>query len=124
MLSEVIDFVFKSKVRKCIDFSETSIYWTSKGAGRIYIIKETLVDAMPFIISKYFFAISEVVFKRDISMPMGIDPAPFWANCFIYLFESKYMKQLISNGSSEYINIMGFLYSLMTFALQTMAISF
>ena len=122
VLSEVIDFAFKSKVRKCIDFSETSMYWISKGAGRRYVIKETLVDAMPFIISKYFFTIGDIVFKRDISMPTGIDPAPFWANFFIYLFAAKYMKQLILNGS-KYINIMGFLYSLMTFVLKTMTVS-
>ena len=32
---------------------------------------------------------------------MGIDPAPFWANLFLYFFESKYVKQLISKGSSK-----------------------
>ena len=33
VVSELIDFVFKSKVRKKIGFSETSVYWTSKGVG-------------------------------------------------------------------------------------------
>ena len=33
VLSEVINFVFKSKVRERIGFSKTYIYWTSKGAG-------------------------------------------------------------------------------------------
>ena len=32
---------------------------------------------------------------------MGIDPAPFWANLLLYFFESNYIKQLISNGSSK-----------------------
>ena len=32
---------------------------------------------------------------------MGIDPAPFWSYLFLYFFESKYIKQLISNGSSK-----------------------
>ena len=32
---------------------------------------------------------------------MSFDPAPFWADVFLYLFESKYMKQLILNGSSK-----------------------
>ena len=34
VLSEIINFFFKSKVRKRTDFSKTFIYWTSKGAGR------------------------------------------------------------------------------------------
>ena len=52
--SEVINFFFKSKVRKCIGFSKTSIYWTSKGAGRRYFTKKTLVNAISFLINKCF----------------------------------------------------------------------
>ena len=44
VLSEVINFVFKSKVRKRIGFSKTYIYWTSKGAGRRYFTEQTLVN--------------------------------------------------------------------------------
>ena len=42
-----------------------------------------------------------MVLKQDIGIPMGIDPAQFWANLFLYFFESKYVKQLISNGSCK-----------------------
>ena len=44
VLSKVINFLFKSKVRKRIGFSKTYIYWTSKGAGRRYFTKQTLVN--------------------------------------------------------------------------------
>ena len=41
---------------------------------------------------------------------MGIDPALFWANLFLYFLESKFKKQLISNGCSKaYIYIMGYI---------------
>ena len=30
-----------------------------------------------------------------IGIPMGIDPAPFWANLFLYQYEQRYMTQLI-----------------------------
>ena len=39
------------------------------------------------------------MFKQDIGIPMGIDPAPFWANLFLYFFESKYVTSLVSQGS-------------------------
>ena len=52
--SEVINFFFKSKVRKCIGFSKTSIYWTSKGAGRRYFTKQTIVNSISFLINKCF----------------------------------------------------------------------
>ena len=44
VLSKVINFVFKSKVRKRIGFSKAYIYWTSQGAGRRYFTKQTLVN--------------------------------------------------------------------------------
>ena len=44
--SQVINFVFKSKDRRCIGFSKTSIYGTSKEAGRRHFIKQTHANAM------------------------------------------------------------------------------
>ena len=41
------------------------------------------------------------MFKQDIGIPMGIDPAPFRANLFLHHFESKYMKLLVSAGSDK-----------------------
>ena len=101
VLSEVIDFVFKSKVRKRIGLSKKSIYWTSKGNERGYFIKKTLANTVSFLINKCFFAIGNMAFKQDIVIRMGFDPAPFCTNFFLYFFESKYIKQIISNGSSK-----------------------
>ena len=39
ILSRIIYFVFKSKVRSKIGFSVTSIYWTSKGLDKRYFAK-------------------------------------------------------------------------------------
>ena len=33
---------------------------------------------------------------QAVGIPMGIDPAPFWANIFLYQFEQRYMSDLIS----------------------------
>ena len=32
---------------------------------------------------------------------MGIDPAPYWENLSLYIYESKYLQQLISQRSSR-----------------------
>ena len=66
MLSEVISFVFKSKVRQHIGFSKTSIYWTSKGAGRRYFTKKTLVNAISFFINKCFVTLLVTCFLNKI----------------------------------------------------------
>ena len=57
VLSEVVKFVFKSKVTKHIVFSIKSLYRTFKGAGRRYFTKKTLVNAMSFLINKCFYTL-------------------------------------------------------------------
>ena len=101
VLSELIDFVFKSKVQKKIGFSETSVYWTSKGVGKRFFTHQTLKDTVSYLIQKCFFKIGNLVFKQDIGIPMGIDPAPFWANLFLYYYESNYIQSLVSAGSDK-----------------------
>ena len=64
--SEFIKFFFKSKVRKCIGFSKTSIYWTSKGAGRRYFTKQTLINAISFLINKCFVTLLVTWFLNKI----------------------------------------------------------
>ena len=64
--SEVINFFFKSKVRKCIGFSKISIYWSSRGAGRRCITKQTLVIAMFFLMNKYFVTLLVKWFSNKI----------------------------------------------------------
>lgn len=81
MPSEVINFAFKSKVTKHIGISKISIYWTSKRAGRRYFTKQAIAKAIPFLINKYFFIffpIDNMIFKQDVVIEMGNDPAPFW----------------------------------------------
>ena len=57
VLPEVISFVFKYIVTQHIGFSKTSIYWTSKGVGRRYFTKQTLINAIFFLINRCFFTL-------------------------------------------------------------------
>ena len=101
VLFEIVQFVFKSKVRSRLGFSNTSIYWTSKGCGKRFFTEKSLTEAVTFLIKRCYFTIGNLVYKQDIGIPMGIDPAPFWANLFLYFFESKYVQLLISKGSPK-----------------------
>ena len=59
---------------------------------------------MSFLINKCFSSIGNKCFLNndtDTGKPMGIDPASFSVNFFLYFFKSKNIKQLISNGSSK-----------------------
>ena len=101
VLSEIVKFVFKSKVRRRIGFSNSSLYWTTKGVGKRYFTENRLIQSMTFLIKNCFFTVGNLVFKQDIGIPMGIDPAPYWANLFLYFFESKHVQQLVSKGSKR-----------------------
>ena len=50
-------------------------------------------------VAKCYFIIGNIVFKQEFVISMGIDPAPHWANLFLYFLKSKYVQQLISKGS-------------------------
>ena len=93
--------MFSNQSRNRIGFSHSSVYWTSKGKEKRFFTPKTLIEAVSFLISKCYFTVGNLVFKQDIGIPMGIDPAPFWANLFLYFFESKFMKDLISSGSKR-----------------------
>ena len=77
VLTEIINFVFKGNTKTKIGFSEFSTYWTSKGKDKRFFTKSSLADAINFLIKNCFFTIGNMIFKQDIGIPMGIDPAPF-----------------------------------------------
>ena len=46
------------------------------------------------LITQSFFSFGNLVFHQCIGIPMGIDPAPFWANLYLYHFESEFVFKL------------------------------
>ena len=88
VLSEIINFVFKWKFPSKVGFSATSIYWASKGLAKRYFTENNLTDTIMFLIKYSYLTIENMVFKEDIGIPTGIDPAPFLAImsffCFVF----------------------------------------
>ena len=77
VLSEVMNFVFKSKTPSRIGFSKTSIPWTSKGYARRYFTRQTLIDFILFLI-KIRFTIGNLMFKQEIGIYMVIGRFPLF----------------------------------------------
>ena len=46
------------------------------------------------LISQSFFTLGNVVFHQTIGIPMGIDPAPFWANLYLHHYENAFISTL------------------------------
>ena len=96
-LSEVIDFVFNAGNKKHIAISNYGkAYWTkTKPKTSVSFTRHSLKIAVKHLVQNCYFTVGNVVLRQAIGIPMGIDPAPFWANLFLYQFEQRYMSDLI-----------------------------
>ena len=94
-LHELIDFAFKGGNRNNICFNNNgSAYWGRKAKKKCFT-KQSLKVALSHLISTCYFSVGNVIMRQRVGIPMGIDPAPFWANLFLYSYEHEYMKNLI-----------------------------
>ena len=63
--------------------------------------KNSLKVAVKHLIENCYFTVGNTVLRQAIGIPMGIDPAPFWANLFLYAYETNYMSNLISSDKAK-----------------------
>ena len=100
-LNEMIDFAFeggktKKGNRKYLTVTKFSAYWTKKKKGDNSFTKQQIKLLVTHLIKETYFQIGNLLFKQCIGIPMGIDPAPFWANLHLYAYEYKFIKSLMS----------------------------
>ena len=96
VLYKIIDFVFKggTKDRVAINGQGTA-YWAGKNSRvRNYFTKDSIKNAVTFLITNCYFKLGNKLFRQDIGIPMGSDPAPFFANLFLYHYESNWLKKM------------------------------
>ena len=115
VLNDIIDMVFKGGKNKFIMFNEYRAFWVNKKKGKCYFSKSSLKNIVKHLITECHFEIGNTLFTQVIGIPMGIDPAPFWANLYLYWYENKFMTKTIKenkframryHGSSRFIDDM------------------
>ena len=52
---------------------------------------------MKHSIENCYFTVGKTVLRQAIGIPMGIDPAPFWANLYLYSYEKDYISDMIKS---------------------------
>ena len=94
-LNDLVEFAFKGGNRNniCFNYNGTA-YWGRKVKKRCFT-KNSLKVAIEHLIKNCYFSVGNIVMRQKIGIPMGIDPAPFWANLFLYTYEHNYIKELI-----------------------------
>ena len=99
-LSAVIDFAFEGGKCRFIQMSKGGrASWRNKKLkDAVSFSRNSLKQAVKHLIENCLFTVGNVVMRQAIGIPMGIDPAPFWANLFLYRYEERYMTDLISSN--------------------------
>ena len=94
-LSKVIDLVYKAGDKKFIRVANNGHAFWAKTKKGVYFSKAALKIAVSHLIENCYFTVGNIVMRQAIGIPMGIDPAPFWANLFLYTYEKEYISNLI-----------------------------
>ena len=97
-LWKLVDFCFDGGNKKYIKIDNWGrAYWGKKTKDSIGFTKNSLKVAVKHLIENCYFTVGNTVLRQAIGIPMGIDPAPFWANLFLYAYEVRYMSDLIAS---------------------------
>ena len=100
-LYEIVDFAFnggnekKDGNRKYLTVINSSTFWSKKKRGKNSFTKQQIKLLVSHLIKETYFQVGNLLFKQCIGIPMGIDPAPFWANLHLYAYEYKFIKTLM-----------------------------
>ena len=96
VLNKIINFVFKGGTRNYIAINKSgSANWVKsiKTFNTIYS-KESVTEAIAYLISNCYFRLGDKLFRQDVGIPMGSDPAPAFANLFLFHYESSWLNSM------------------------------
>ena len=85
ILYKVVDFVFKGGTRDYIIINKQGCAsWSSKKRGHHFVFTKSLLkEAIKFLLHNRFFSTGNIIMIQVIGIPMGSDPAPFFANLIL-----------------------------------------
>ena len=101
VLKGIIDFAQKGGRRKedgnrkFISFSKREAFWCKKRCGKMCFSIPELKALTDHLITETYFEFGNLIFRHSIGIPMGIDPAPFWANLYLHKYESDHITNLM-----------------------------
>lgn len=92
VLCNIVDTTFNDTTRKFMTVPKTSARWVKGIRNTSFIYTADNVKAcLKFLIENAFFRVGNLIFRQIIGIPMGSDPAPFFANLFLFFYECKYI---------------------------------
>ena len=104
VLHEIVDFAFnggkfkREGSRKYLTVFNTYSYWTKKPHGHCSFTRNQIKFLVTHLIKECYFQFANLVLRQCIGIPMGIDPAPHWANLYLYSYEEKHVSSLMKHN--------------------------
>ena len=84
-LNEVVDFAFEGGIANAVYINSFGASWRNSSDARSYR-KSDIKKALKYSIENAYFQVGDMVFRQKIGIPIGSDPAPFFANLFLYIY--------------------------------------
>ena len=95
VLNEITDFAFKVGMGDYGTVYSSGAFWSQSKSktGRSYSLQE-IKSCLEFLINNSFFQVGSKIFRQVIGIPMGSDSASFFANLFLFFYESRWLKSI------------------------------
>ena len=97
VLNSHIDFVFDGGTGKYLGYSDNKVFWKKKAKRKATLSRFQLKALVKHLITRTYFVVGNLIIRQSIGIPMGIDPAPFWANLYLYFYEHEFITGLMSS---------------------------
>jgi len=102
VLCKLVDFCFDGGTHEFIFCNDWGARWVSDPSSYDFVYdKAKMKLAIRYLMSNCYFTFGNRTFRQVIGIPMGSDPAPFFANLFLYYYESKWIRNLQRNDLSR-----------------------
>ena len=89
---------------KYIKINKRTATWATKKPKNTkvkYVDKEEIMFMLQYLLNNIYVKYKDSIFRQIIGVPMGTDCAPDLANLFLFVFEYKYVMNLISEGDPD-----------------------
>ena len=98
VLNSLIDFCFDGGENKYITVNNYGAHWVKKITDNAKCLNKLQIkDAIAYLLFNCYFTVDPKIFCQITGIPMGSDPVHFFANLFLYFYESKWMNKLKKN---------------------------
>ena len=106
VLNSLIDFCFDGGECKYITVNNYGARWVKNIKDNvIYLNKQQIKNAVAYLLFHCYFTGGPKIICQIIGNPLESDPTPFFANLFLYFYESKWMKEFKKNDLIKARNI-------------------